>query len=142
MIKFEQLTQVTTKALEEINILVPQVSNSANALTYSDLLAIVKDNGVTLLTVKDGAKIIGFGTFAVYHSISGTRGRIDHTVIDESYRGQGLGEKLTRELIKIAREKKVKRVELTSRSSHVAANKLFQKIGFEKHETNMYRLNL
>ncbi len=142
MVKFEELGNVTTKALAEINILIPQVSSSAQALSYAALLDIIKDNAITFVVARDGGTIIGFGTLAIYHSISSKRGRIDHMVIDEQYRGQGLGEKLMQKLIDIAKEHKVTRIELTSRPSREAANKLYQKMGFEIHETNFYQLKL
>lgn len=133
---------MTTKALEELNSLLTQVSTRAKILTYGGILDFLKDPAVTLLVVKDGVKIIGMGTVITFHKISEKCARIEHIVLDEKYRGQGLGEKLTLKLIESARAKKVKQIELTSSSSRLAANKLYQKLGFEIRDTNVFRLKL
>jgi len=142
MIKIEELKNVTTKALEEINVLLPQVSRSGATTTYAALLDFIKDPNVTLLIAKEGGAIIGMGTLVVVHTISGKRGKLEHLVIDGSHRGQGLGKLLSEKLIAIAREQKVKRLELTSGSDREAANALYQKLGFKKYETNIYKMEL
>ena len=142
MIKIEQLENVTTKALEELNVLIPQVSRNGKALTYAYLVEMLKDNNAMLFLVKDGGKIIGMGTLVFYHTINGKRGDFEHIVIDENYRGQGLGEKLCKKLIEVAKEQKLGQLSLTSNNDRVAAHKLYQKLGFEKRDTNVFRLKL
>lgn len=142
MIKFEEVTQLKTKTLEELNKLLVQVSATAKPMTSALLLQIIHDENVTLLAAKEGGVIIGMGILIILRTAEGLKGYVDDVVIDEPYRGQGIGKKLMEEIIKIAREKKLMKIELTSRSERVAANKLYQKLGFEIRETNVYRLKL
>ena len=142
MIKIEQLMNVTTKAVEEMNFLLPQLSKNAKPLSYASLLDVIKDPATTLLVVKDGAKIVGMGTLLVFHNPVGKWASLQDIVIDEAYRGQGLGEKLSKHMIELARGHKVGGIELTSKPDRIVAHKLYEKLGFEKKETNVYRLRL
>ncbi|MEK7060924.1 MAG: GNAT family N-acetyltransferase, partial [Patescibacteria group bacterium] len=62
-------------------------------------------------------------------------------VVDEEYRGKGIGTKLITAAINQARKEGVKHIDFTSRPQRVAANRLYQRLGFKKRETNVYRLN-
>jgi ribosomal protein S18 acetylase RimI-like enzyme len=67
---------------------------------------------------------------------------IEDVVVDEAVRGQGTGEALVREGIRLAEEGGAKAVNLTSRPDRAAANRLYQRLGFEPRTTNVYRLEL
>jgi ribosomal protein S18 acetylase RimI-like enzyme len=69
----------------------------------------------------------------------GLRAFIDDVVVDERYRGHGIGEALVRSALDHARKVNAKTVDLTSRPAREAANRLYRRIGFEKRETNPYR---
>jgi ribosomal protein S18 acetylase RimI-like enzyme len=58
--------------------------------------------------------------------------------VDETARGLGIGEALTREALRIAQESGADGVALTSSPRRVAANQLYQKMGFKRWETNLY----
>ena len=85
---------------------------------------------------------MGMGTLVIMHTVVGVRARIEDVVVDEIYRGKGIGEKISKELIALARKKKVRSIELSSRPSRTVANKLYQKLGFKKRDTNVYNLPL
>ena len=67
---------------------------------------------------------------------------VEDMIVDESQRGKGLGEKILRNLIDWAKKEGVEVVELTTNPKRVAANSLYQKVGFKLHPTNHYLLNL
>ena len=143
MKKVEPLQNVTTKDLEAINALQKQLSRSSwEPLTYAQLLDVVKDNNVTPLVARDGGKIVGLGVINIFHTILGKHATLEDMVVDETYRGQGLGVKIGQALLDFAKKEHVVSVELTVRPSREAANKLYQKLGFEQRETNVYRLKL
>ena len=73
---------------------------------------------------------------------SGVRAWIEDVVVDEAARGQGVGEALNREALRLAAEQGARTVELTSRPSREAANRLYQRLGFKMRETNVYRYEL
>ena len=67
---------------------------------------------------------------------------VEDMIVNEKYRGRGLGEKILLDLISWAKKQKIEVIELTTNSKRVAANSLYQKIGFKLHPTNHYLLNL
>ena len=73
---------------------------------------------------------------------SGLRTWIEDVVVDDGARGLGLGTALCHAAIAKAKTLGATSVNLTSRPSRVAANRLYQKLGFELRETNVYRCRL
>jgi ribosomal protein S18 acetylase RimI-like enzyme len=62
--------------------------------------------------------------------------------VDGGARGHGVGEALSRAAIDEARARGAVTVDLTSRPSREAANRLYQRIGFVRRDTNVYRFDL
>ncbi len=86
--------------------------------------------------------IIGMAALTVFRVPSGCKAWIEDVVVDESHRGKGIGEALTEACIDHARTRGVSAIHLTSNPARVAANRLYQKLGFKRHETNLYQLHL
>ena len=87
--------------------------------------------------------IAGCATLCVYDSPTGQKASLEDVVVSSKYRGQGLGELLVQHVISFARrELENVDIHLTSRPHRVAANKLYQKLGFEKRETNAYEMRV
>lgn len=61
---------------------------------------------------------------------------------DEKYRGQGLSKQLVTHAVRFVKEQGIPLIMLTSNPTRIAANKLYQKLGFEQKQTNVYRMNL
>jgi ribosomal protein S18 acetylase RimI-like enzyme len=78
----------------------------------------------------------------LYQVPTGLRARIEDVVVDSRARGRGVGEALTREALRVAAARNARSVDLTSNPSRVAANQLYQRIGFELRETNAYRYRI
>lgn len=144
MITFGQLSSATEAAVQDINKLLPQLRENADEHTCSlaELQNIVSDKNIAFIVAKDGDKVIGMATLYVLVKLSKNVAHVEDVVVDGGYRGQGLGEKLMRALIDVAREKGIKTLTLTSRPERVAGNKLYQKLGFEQKITNVYRMKL
>ena len=87
-------------------------------------------------------KVMGMLTVGMYVSPTGTKAWIEDVVVDEVLRGQGLGRMLVEHAIDFCKEKGVDTVYLTSNPKRVAANGLYQSMGFVRKETNMYKLEL
>ena len=62
-------------------------------------------------------------------------------MVDESARGAGAGEALVLAAVQRAGTVGVTSVDLTSRPSREAANRLYLRLGFEARATNVYRYN-
>jgi ribosomal protein S18 acetylase RimI-like enzyme len=95
-----------------------------------------------LFVARIGGRIVGSLTLALYRIPTGTKAWIEDVVVDVGARGHGLGELLNRAALDEARSRGAKDVSLTSRPSREAANRLYQRIGFEARETNVYRYTL
>lgn len=145
MITISQLTQVTTDSVAELNTLMRElrVDQSDDAIeSVADMELLLNDKNIVVMTAKDDEKIVGVATLYIVPKIGKTVAYIEDVVVSSAYRGQGLGEKLVREVIETAKSRNVKSIGLTSRPAREAANKLYQKIGFIRKETNVYKLAL
>jgi len=120
--------------------LIPQLSSVA-APSLSTLRAIIEAPSNTVLLAHDrrNGAIVGTLTLVVFRVPTGMRAWIDDVVVDETVRGRGVGEALTRTAIRLAAEKGARSLELTSRPSREAANRLYRRLGFTIRETNLYR---
>jgi ribosomal protein S18 acetylase RimI-like enzyme len=123
--------------------LVPQLSRSAPAPTAYDLETLVTSPATTLLVARDADdQIVGSLTLAVFRTPTGVRAWIEDVVVDTAVRGGGIGSALVMEAIEVARRSESRTVDLTSRPGRVEANRLYQRLGFEQRETNVYRYSL
>jgi ribosomal protein S18 acetylase RimI-like enzyme len=138
-LQVEVLDKVTGEVVEAFGRLLPQLSRSAAPLAQADLEAIVGCPANTVLLARSAGTITGTLTLVMFPLPSGLRAWIEDVVVDESARGQGAGEKLTREALRIAAEAGARTVDLTSRPSREAAGRLYERIGFEIRESRLYR---
>ena len=141
-LQVEVLGEVTGEVVEAFGRLLPQLSRSAKPLGQADLEAIVNCPANTLLLARSAGTIIGTLTLVIFPLPTGLRAWIEDVVVDESARGQGTGETLTREAVRIAREAGARTVDLTSRPSREAAGRLYERVGFEIRESRVYRHTL
>ena len=119
--------------------LVPQLSRSSSPPTAEELNKIVAHEASTILLASEGKTILGSMTLVLFAIPRGMRAWIEDVVVDESARGRGVGEALNRRALKIALNAGAQTVDLTSRPSRDAANRLYQRLGFVARETNVYR---
>jgi ribosomal protein S18 acetylase RimI-like enzyme len=137
-----EVTTVTPEIVEALSTLVPQLSSSAPAPTHTDLTAVATSPATVLLVARDNqGAIVGSLTLVVFRAPTGPRAWIEDVVVDTSTRGQGIGAALVREALDRAASAGARTVDLTSRPSREAANRLYLRLGFELRETNVYRWN-
>ena len=138
---------VVTKADDELyeafQRLVPQLTNNNPPPSLNDLAALVRDSSSTLMVARNEKnEIIGALTLTVYRVPTGIRSIIEDVIVDNSARGQGIGEALLLRAIEIAKEKGASNISLTSNPLREAANRLYLRVGFKKRETNAYQMKL
>ena len=127
--------------LKEINILLRELSGThARLLTHAELGGILRDKNIFLHVARDGKKIMGMATLVLIRTPSGLHATVESVVINTEYRGRGIGRLLTARLITEAKKKRVLWIDLNSKPQRLAANTLYQKLGFTQAETNVYRL--
>ena len=140
-------TEVDDGLVEAFSRLIPQLSPSSPPPTAAELLSIIDNpNSVLFIAELDGdddaRSVVGSLTLAFYRIPTGLKAWIEDVVVDESARGLGVGEALNVAALDESRQRGAKNVSLTSRSSREAANRLYQRLGFEPYETNLYRFGL
>lgn len=139
MVRIEQATQVTPDLLAAFERLVPQLSSSSPPPTERELAAIVTSRSTVLFVAYDDDVIVGSLTLALFRIPTGMRAWIEDVVVDDAARGKGVGAMLNEAALDYARRTGAKTVDLTSRPSREAANRLYQRLGFKLRETNVYR---
>jgi len=140
----DEVRAVDDDLVEAFRRLIPQLSRSNPPPDRSGLERIVSSGACHLLVARDREtrEILGSLTLVVFPIPTAIRAWIEDVVVDESARGRGVGEALNRAALDLARAHGAKTVDLTSRPSREAANRLYRRLGFEPRETNVYRLAL
>ena len=138
-IEIEIAEAVTDEIVAAFARLIPQLSSSSPSPGEEELNAIVTDPLSTLYLARVDGQIVGSLTLAMYQIPTGLKAWIDDVVVDESARGRGIGEALSAAALEEAGRRGAKDVSLTSRPFRESANRLYQRLGFEPYETNVYR---
>jgi len=139
MVQIRLATDATPELHQAFARLVPQLSSSNPAPTMEQLERICRSEASHLFVAHDGDTILGVLTLVVFEIPTGIRAWIEDVIVDEQARGQGVGRLLNETAIEHAATLGAITVDLTSRPSREAANRLYQQIGFEQRDTNVYR---
>ena len=140
MTKIVEIKNYSLEYQEAMQRFLDQLTSSPMTLSeemFNQLLA--SPNSHLFFLLKD-EQIAGMLTVGIYHSPTGGKAWIEDVVVDESFRGQGLSKLLVAHAIEFTKSKQIPSLMLTSNSKRVAANKLYQTMGFERKETNVYRM--
>ena len=145
----ELITAATPEIHEAMGRLIPQLSRSAAPMSEADVERFLSQSGVHLFVFRPDAAdadgnhpILGMLSLATFEIPTGVRAWVEDVVVDEGARGQGAGQALVVAAIQHAQKIGARTVDLTSRPSREAANRLYQRAGFQLRETNVYRVAL
>jgi ribosomal protein S18 acetylase RimI-like enzyme len=140
MINISELTETSSSVLKSINELLPQLSSSAQVISMDRLSELVEsDNTLIFIGTDESGQILGMLSLIVMKIPTGNKAWIEDVVVDQSARGKGMGKALMNHALEKAKELAVKSVDLTSRPSREKANMLYQSLGYQIRETNVYR---
>ena len=137
----EIVDAATDELVDAIAALLPLLSSSRPP-TRAELTELVGSASSDLFVARVDGAIVGVLTLSTYPTLTGTKAWIDDVIVSEAARGHGVGEALNRAAIDAARTRGLESIDLTSRPSREAANRLYQRIGFEQRTTNVYRFKL
>ena len=136
----EECTEVTDELVAAMARLIPQLSSSSPPPGAEDLAGIIGSDACHLLLARDDdGTILGSMTLVVFPIPTGIRAWIEDVVVDGDARGRGVGAALNQAALERARDLGARTVDLTSRPSREAANRLYRRLGFVVRETNVYR---
>ena len=117
-----------------------QLTTSPMVLTESMFHQLLASENSHLFFIMKDEQIAGMLTVGIYYSPTGGKAWIEDVVVDETFRGQGISKQLVAHAIEFVKSKQIPLLMLTSNPKRIAANKLYQAMGFERKETNVYRM--
>jgi ribosomal protein S18 acetylase RimI-like enzyme len=136
----KEVTRFSDRVYESMVKLVPQLNPDSELPARVKLKSILRAKGTHFFVAEsDNREIAGMLTLVMYDIPSGFRAWIEDVVVDDRFRGQGIGKALVEHAIVFAGLAGAKSVDLTSRPFRKSANKLYKKMGFVIRKTNVYR---
>ena len=135
----EELLSYTPQELTELDALMHELS----ATSFCDdalLKNALNDANVHVFVVRDDGHIVATGTLCIKHTLEFTIADIESVVVSSKCRGKGYGKELMTAMISAAKSFNVHHIQLTSNPARVAANRLYQDLGFQRYETNCYKM--
>ena len=139
MIEIAELNEADEDTLVAVNRLLPQLSGSVQPISLERLGELADSGAPRIYLAKEGSVVLGMLSLVVFSIPTGTKAWVEDVVVDGQARGKGVGKSLVRHALEEASRLKAKAVDLTSRPSREVANLLYQSLGFEVRQTNVYR---
>ena len=136
-----ELLTYTSSDFTDLAVLMQELSGSI-VLTRESLERMLADPNSHLYVIREEDRIVACASLCIYHQPFSTDATIESVVVSSKMRGKGLGRKLMEHLLTEATRMNVDCIHLTSNPKRVAANALYQKMGFEKKETNCYVMKI
>lgn len=128
--------------LPSINRLIGQLSKTARTVEFNWMRQVTERSRFLLAVDAETDEPVGMATLTYAYKPTGFFGTIEDVVVAEGYQRKGIGEELVQNLIGEGRRMGMDYVELTSRPSREAAQRLYKKLGFSERETNVFRFEL
>jgi ribosomal protein S18 acetylase RimI-like enzyme len=143
LITISILKSPTMSDLEDIRALTAKLGDTFQPLSKKDLHGIINSPTAYLFIAREPKKkkIVGMGTLAIFRIPYLKKAYLDDFIVSDDYQGQGIGSLLMKSVIEKAKEEEVAYMEFTSNPTRIGANKFYQKMGFAKRETNVYRMS-
>lgn len=139
MIRVREVLEPLATDMEQLNLLIPQLSGSAQPMTQTEFAEIINSSATHLYVAEENHIILGMLSLAIFPIPTGVRAWVEDVVVKTEARGKGVGKLLTLHAISESKKFGAVSLDLTSRPSREIANKLYQAVGFDVRETNVYR---
>ena len=140
MTRIVEIESYSAEYHEAMQCFLDQLTTNPMTLTESMFRQLVESTNSHLFFLIKDEQIAGMLTVGIYYSPTGGKAWIEDVVVDEAFRGQGLSKLLVAHAIEFTKSQQIPSLMLTSNPKRIAANKLYQKMGFERKETNVYRM--
>jgi len=138
--KVVEIKEFSPEAFEAVQKYTRILTDDTFILGEDYFRQIIESDNSHLFLAFSGDDITGMLTLAVYKSPTGTKAWIEDVVVNNNYRGQGIGRRIVLHAIDFAKTSGADILMLTSNPARIAANKLYQTLGFEQKETNVYKV--
>ena len=140
MTKIVEIKNYSLEYQEAMQRFLDQLTSSPMTLTETMFRQLLESKNSHLFFLMKDEQIAGMLTVGIYYSPTGGKAWIEDVVVDQSFRGQGLSKLLVAHAIEFTKAQQVQSLMLTSNPKRIAANKLYQTMGFQRKETNVYRM--
>ncbi|NLI71220.1 MAG: GNAT family N-acetyltransferase [Bacteroidales bacterium] len=137
-----QVKESKAEITEALQRLIPQLNPMSRIPNGEELQQIIENKNTFLFVGEKNGMIIATISVAFYRIPTGKKAWIEDVVVDENARGKGYGKMLMQHAIDFAKSEGISKIYLTSNPSRIAANNLYQSVGFEQYITNVYRMYL
>lgn len=137
-IRIHVVDSLTDDDLEAIAGILPQLSSTA-MFDRARVESMIAHDGVDLIVARQDDRIVGMATLASFPLPTGLRGHVDDVVVDAGLRGRGIARLLLEGLIELARDRRLRTLDLTSRPSRASAIRLYESVGFQKRDSLLMR---
>ena len=132
--QIEIVKKASPWVLEGLNALLPQLSGKTRPLSAPAC--------TSLVAAVENDRLMACLILVLFQIATGKRARIEDVVVDTAARGRGIGGEMLRFAIALAEQQGAKGVDLTSNPTRGPANRLYEKLGFVRRETNAYRFTI
>ena len=137
----EELLTYSSLELEDIDKLMHELS-STSYCEETLLSNAMNDANTHVYVIREDGHIVATGTLCIKHTLEFTIADIESVVVSSKCRGRGYGKELMKAMIDMAKQLNVHHIQLTSNPKRVAANQLYQDIGFERYDTDCYKMEI
>ena len=135
--EIKELVSFSEEYVEDLDALMGELSPGATA-TKDRVRKCIEDKNMHLYAAFEEERMLGCATLCVCTTPEMIIGFVEAVVVAAECRGQHIGRRLMERIIDDARRFGVQELHLTSRPQRVASNGLYQALGFDRKETNVY----
>jgi len=136
-----ELKEFSSDVYNHICLLTKQLTPAGNVPSESEFRSILNSGNTHLFVIQDDNEIpAGMLSIGIYRTPTGKKAWIEDVVIDDKFRGCGYGKKLVEHAVAFIHDLGADTISLTSNPSRVAANQLYRRAGFDRYETNVYKI--
>jgi len=138
----EQVKTYSEEVAEAMSVFVTKLGDNYQPFTEDSLREIINSpQSYLFIAIHVPTKeVAGMIMQTIYRIPYATKSYIDDLYIDEKFRKMGIATRLMQKVVDNAKEYKAAYVDFTSKPERVAGNNLYEKLGFKKRDTNVYRL--
>jgi GNAT superfamily N-acetyltransferase len=140
MTRIVEIESYSAEYHEAMQRFLDQLTTHPMKLTEAIFRQLLESENSHLFFLMKNQEIAGMLTVGIYYSPTGGKAWIEDVVVDQAFRGQGLSKLLVAHAIEFVKSQQIPLLMLTSNPKRIAANKLYQAMGFERKETNVYRM--
>lgn len=137
----EELLSYTPSDVEDLDLLMHELSPTSFC-NQEILDNVLNDVNSHAYIIRENRHIVAAGSLCVIHNLEFKIASVESVVVLSSCRGRGYGKMLVEHLINEAKRLGVRSIHLTSNPKRIAANNLYQSLGFVKYETNCYHFEI